>query len=52
MAKMTIFIMQTHGFAEVLFYKKLRNEVEFEGLNALTSAIDEDVRLTQEYFAK
>ena len=37
---------------EVLFYKKLRNEVKFDSLNALTSAIDEDVRLTQAYFAK
>ena len=47
------FDQQVYGqCVEVLFYKKLRNEVEFDSLNALTSAIDEDVRLTQEFFAK
>jgi riboflavin kinase/FMN adenylyltransferase len=37
---------------EVLFYKKLRNEVKFDSLNALKSAIDEDVRQTQAYFCQ
>lgn len=47
------FDQQIYGqCVEVLFYKKLRNEVEFDSLKALTSAIDEDVRLTQEFFAK
>ena len=47
------FDQQIYGqCVEVLFYKKLRNEVEFDSLNALTSAIEEDVRLTQTFFAK
>jgi len=47
------FNQQIYGeCVEVLFYKKLRNEVEFDSLKALTSAIDEDVRLTQEFFAE
>lgn len=36
---------------EVLFYKKLRNEVEFDSLTALTAAIEIDVQQTREYFA-
>jgi riboflavin kinase/FMN adenylyltransferase len=47
------FDQQVYGqCVEVLFYKKLRNEVEFDSLNALTSAIDDDVRLTRAFFAK
>ncbi len=47
------FDQQVYGqCVEVLFYKKLRNEVKFDSLNRLTSAIDEDVRLTQEFFDK
>lgn len=46
------FNQQVYGqCVEVLFYKKLRNEVKFDSLNALTSAIDEDVRLTRNFFA-
>lgn len=45
------FDQQVYGqWVEVLFYKKLRNEVEFDSLKSLTSAIDEDVRLTRKYF--
>ena len=36
---------------EVLFYKKVRNEVEFDSLCELTSAIDQDVKAGQEFFA-
>ncbi len=47
------FDQQVYGqCVEVLFYKKLRNEVEFDSLSALTSAIDDDVRLTRAFFAK
>ncbi len=35
---------------EVLFYKKLRNEVEFDSLKLLTSAIEKDVQLTRNFF--
>jgi len=37
---------------EVLFYKKLRNEVEFDSLTALTAAIEHDVRQARDHFAK
>ncbi len=47
------FDQQIYGQSvEVLFYKKLRNEVEFDSLTALTSAIESDVKKTREYFAK
>jgi len=36
---------------EVLFYKKLRNEVEFDNINDLTSAISQDVKRSREFFA-
>ena len=36
---------------EVLFYHKLRNEVEFDSLNELITAIKNDVRGGHEYFA-
>lgn len=36
---------------EVLFYKKLRNEVKFDSLNELIGAIKQDVRAGREYFA-
>jgi riboflavin kinase/FMN adenylyltransferase len=39
-------------FVEVLFYKKLRNEVEFDSLCALRTAIEEDVQQTQHFFAE
>ncbi len=45
------FDQQVYGqWVEVLFYKKLRNEVEFDSLNALRSAIGQDVQQTKEYF--
>lgn len=45
------FNQQVYGQSvEVLFYKKLRNEVEFDSLNALTSAIKQDVEETREFF--
>jgi riboflavin kinase/FMN adenylyltransferase len=37
---------------EVLFYHKLRNEVEFDSLDDLITAIKNDVRGGQEYFAR
>ncbi len=37
---------------EVLFYKKLRNEVEFDSLSALRNAIEIDVQQTRDFFAK
>ncbi len=37
---------------EVLFYKKLRNEVEFDSLKLLTSAIEKDVQFTRNFFDK
>ncbi|MCW8870090.1 MAG: bifunctional riboflavin kinase/FAD synthetase [Proteobacteria bacterium] len=37
---------------EVLFYKKLRNEVEFDSLCALRTAIEDDVQQTKHYFAE
>jgi len=47
------FNQQVYGkTVEVLFYKKLRNEVEFDTLTALKTAIATDVRETQAYFAK
>lgn len=46
------FNQQIYGqCVEVLFYKKLRNEVEFESLEKLTAAIEDDVRATRKYFA-
>ncbi|WP_223788867.1 bifunctional riboflavin kinase/FAD synthetase [Marinicella meishanensis] len=36
---------------EVLFFQKLRNEVEFDSLTALTAAIETDVQQAREYFA-
>lgn len=36
---------------EVLFYKKLRNEVEFGSLTELTDAVAEDVKAGREFFA-
>ncbi len=46
------FDQQIYGqCVEVLFYKKLRNEVEFDSLTALISAIEKDVQQTQEFFA-
>ena len=36
---------------EVLFYKKLRNEVEFDSLNDLIVAIEQDVCAGQDFFA-
>ncbi len=46
------FDRQVYGqCVEVLFYKKLRNEVEFDSLTALISAIDTDVQQTREFFA-
>ncbi|TDR18429.1 bifunctional riboflavin kinase/FAD synthetase [Marinicella litoralis] len=36
---------------EVLFYKKLRNEVEFDSLNELIGAIEQDVIAGREFFA-
>lgn len=36
---------------EVLFYKKLRNEVEFGSLTELTDAIAQDVKVGREFFA-
>ena len=36
---------------EVLFYKKLRNEVEFDGLNELIGAIEQDVMAGRKFFA-
>lgn len=45
------FDQQIYGQSvEVLFYKKLRNEVEFDSLTALTSAIEQDVKQTREFF--
>ncbi|WP_179952168.1 bifunctional riboflavin kinase/FAD synthetase [Marinicella rhabdoformis] len=35
---------------EVLFYKKLRNEVEFDGLSALKAGILSDVKAARKYF--
>lgn len=35
---------------EVLFYKKLRNEVEFDGLSALKAGILSDVKAARQYF--
>jgi len=47
------FNQQVYGkTVEVLFYKKLRNEVEFDTLTALKTAIATDVRETQAYFAR
>jgi len=37
---------------EVLFYKKLRNEVKFDSLYALRTAIEDDVQQTKHYFAE
>jgi riboflavin kinase/FMN adenylyltransferase len=37
---------------EVLFYKKLRNEVEFGSLTELTDAIAHDVKIGREFFAR
>ena len=39
-------------WVEVLFYKKLRNEVKFDGLSALQSAIEADVRAARQYFER
>jgi riboflavin kinase/FMN adenylyltransferase len=36
---------------EVLFYKKLRNEVEFDSLNQLIEAIEQDVIAGRDFFA-
>lgn len=47
------FDQQVYGqCVEVLFYKKLRNEVKFDSLRALTATIEDDVRLTEAYFAQ
>ncbi|MCX7544589.1 bifunctional riboflavin kinase/FAD synthetase [Marinicella gelatinilytica] len=47
------FNQQVYGQSvEVLFYKKLRNEVEFDSLCALRAAIEDDVQQTKEYFAE
>jgi len=37
---------------EVLFYKKLRNEVKFDSLCALRNAIKNDVQQTRDFFAQ
>lgn len=37
---------------KVLFYKKLRNEVEFDSLCALRTAIETDVQQTKHFFAE
>jgi riboflavin kinase/FMN adenylyltransferase len=37
---------------EVLFYQKLRNEVEFDSLGDLTAAIEQDVRAGHDFFAR
>lgn len=39
-----------HEWIEVLFYQKLRNEVEFDGLSALKAAIAADVKAARQYF--
>ena len=39
-------------FVKVLFYKKLRNEVEFDSLCALRTAIETDVQQTKHFFAE
>ncbi len=46
------FEQQVYGqCVEVLFYQKLRNEVEFDTLCDLTAAIERDVSDTRKYFA-
>ncbi len=47
------FNQQVYGqTVKVLFYKKLRNEVEFDSLCALRTAIEDDVQKTKHYFAE
>ncbi|MCX7554638.1 bifunctional riboflavin kinase/FAD synthetase [Marinicella sp. S1101] len=46
------FKQQVYGqCVEVLFYKKLRNEVKFDTLNDLIAGIEDDVHKTRKYFA-